>query len=211
MPLSPDEFFAHAAAAADAEGRLPLSRMTFWEIFPFEPDGLRVVPLRPAELPEPDRHGAGGVDCFNCSSMAGVVWYDENWVLRVPAEPGGAPLIMMLNPRAHFDLGELPDDLAAELGVRMVHVARAVEALPHTARAHVSKWGDGGEHLHVFFYARPAGFSQLRGSCLSVWDDLLPATPTAVRDADARAVVDTLVDSLGGAAGAPTSVRERDG
>ena len=34
MPLSPDEFYARAMDAADAEGRLPLSRMTGWEIRP---------------------------------------------------------------------------------------------------------------------------------------------------------------------------------
>ena len=36
MPLSPEEFYAHAVAAADDEQRLPLSRMTGWDISPFE-------------------------------------------------------------------------------------------------------------------------------------------------------------------------------
>ncbi len=57
MPLSPEEFYAHALAAADDEQRLPLSRMTGWDISPFEPEGLRVSPLRPPVLPEPPRHG----------------------------------------------------------------------------------------------------------------------------------------------------------
>ncbi len=60
MPLSPQEFYAHALRAADDEGRLPPSGMTGWEIFPFEPDGLRTVPLLPPELPEPPRRGEGG-------------------------------------------------------------------------------------------------------------------------------------------------------
>jgi hypothetical protein len=47
MALRPDEFYDHAATAADGESRLPLARMTGWEISPFEPDGLRVTPLRP--------------------------------------------------------------------------------------------------------------------------------------------------------------------
>ncbi len=51
MALPPEEFYAHAIAAADAERRLPLSRMTGWDISPFEPSGLRVAPLRPPVLP----------------------------------------------------------------------------------------------------------------------------------------------------------------
>lgn len=42
MPLSPDDFYAHAVAAADDERRLPLARMTGWDISPFEAAGLRV-------------------------------------------------------------------------------------------------------------------------------------------------------------------------
>jgi hypothetical protein len=53
MALRPDEFYDHARAAADSAGRLPLARMTDWEISPFEPAGLTVAPLRPPVLPEP--------------------------------------------------------------------------------------------------------------------------------------------------------------
>jgi len=42
--MSPEEFYAYAMQAADAEGRLPLSRMTGWEVLPFEQAGLRVIP-----------------------------------------------------------------------------------------------------------------------------------------------------------------------
>lgn len=41
--------------SADAERRLPLSRMTAWEVFPFEQTGLRVVSLASPVLPEPAR------------------------------------------------------------------------------------------------------------------------------------------------------------
>ena len=47
MALRPDEFYDRALAAGDSERRLPLSRMTGWDISPFEQDGLRVAPLRP--------------------------------------------------------------------------------------------------------------------------------------------------------------------
>ena len=57
----------------------------------------------------------------------------------------------------------------------------------------------GGAHLHIFFFARPAGFSQLRGSCFVLWDDLLPEIPLEQRDADALEVATSLVKSYGGA------------
>ena len=201
MPLTPDEFYANALQAADAEGRMPLSRLTAWEIFPFEPDGLRVVPLETPEIPEPPRRGEGGVSCDSCSSIGqGEIWRDDHWRLITFSEPSGAPLVLMLLPRDHFDLTDLPDDLASELGRLIVHVARAIESLPNVARAHVSRWGDGGAHLHVFFFARPEGFVQLRGTCFAVWDDLLPATPKDVRDADARDIARILTQSFGGSA-----------
>ena len=104
----------------------------------------------------------------------------------------------MLHPRDHYDMADLPDDLAAELGVLTTHIVRHVEALPHIARAHVYRIGDGGAHLHVWFFARPEGQAQLLGSWLVVWDDLLPEYPADVADADAATVADALVTSYGG-------------
>lgn len=196
--MTPGEFHAHAVAHGDAQGRLPLSRMTGWEVFPFEPDGLRVVRLQPPRLPEAPRSGEGGADCPDCRPDQPAAWSDRHWRLSTLAEPTGAPLLLVLRPRAHHDLPTLPDERAAELGRLLVHLARAVEGLPHVARAHVSRWGDGGAHLHVFVYARPAGFPQLRGTCLAVWDDLLPAVPREVRDGDAATVARALAASYGG-------------
>ncbi|HEY7147091.1 MAG TPA: hypothetical protein VH637_22825 [Streptosporangiaceae bacterium] len=197
MPLSPGEFYAHAMRSADEEGRLPLSRMTGWEIFPFEQDGLRVVPLAPPELPEPARAGEDAANCRACARERAAIWSDEHWRLTSPG-PGGAPLILMLESSAHYDLPGLPDDRARELGLLMARIAAAIESLPHIARAHVSRWGDGGAHLHVFFFARPAGFSQLRGTCLAIWDDLLPASPQEQNARDAAAVAEALAASYGG-------------
>ncbi|GAA3345273.1 hypothetical protein GCM10020358_51730 [Amorphoplanes nipponensis] len=53
-------------------------------------------------------------------------------------------------------------------------VERAVMALGGIAPVHVDKWGDGGAHLHLWLIARQAGMMQLRGTCLPVWDDVLP-------------------------------------
>jgi hypothetical protein len=197
MPMSPEEFYAHVMRAADADGRLPLSRMTAWDVFPFEQTGLRATPLAPPELPEPARFGEDGQDCGACASGRDPVWWDENWRLSV-LEPTGIPLALMLEPRVHWDLPDLPDNLAAEMGVLIVRICRAVESLPHVARAHVSRWGDGGAHLHIFFFARPAGFAQLRGTCLAIWDDLLPEIPADQRDRDVAAVGRALAESYGG-------------
>ncbi|MCA1712375.1 MAG: hypothetical protein LC789_12340 [Actinobacteria bacterium] len=198
MPLTPDEFYASAVAAADAEQRLPLSRMTGWEISPFEQDGLTVARLRPPVLPEPPRHGEDPADCGSCRRRDEGIWRDEHWRLsRVSGV--GVPLALMLHPRDHHDLADLPDERAAELGVLTVHLARHIQALPHIARAHVYRLGDGGAHLHVWFFARPLGQSQLYGSWLVVWDDLLPEYPGEVADADAALVARALADSYGGA------------
>lgn len=197
MPMSPEDFYAHAMGAAHAQGRLPLSRMTGWEVFPFEQAGLRVVPLDSPALPEPDRVGENELDCPACTAGLAPVWSDEHWRLSV-LTPSGAPLVLMLEPAAHYDLPDLPDDRAAEMGLLIVRISEAIESLPHIARAHVSRWGDGGAHLHLFFIARPAGFSQLRGTCLAIWDDLLPAVPDGQRNRDAAAVAQVLAGSYGG-------------
>lgn len=197
MPLSPDEFYANARAVADADGRLPLARMTGWDVSPFEQQGLRVSPLRPPVMPEPARQDEDPASCTTCSRRDVGIWFDDRW--RLNRLPGvGIPLALMLYPRDHYDLADLPDERAAELGVLTIHIARHVEALPHIARSHVYRIGDGGAHLHVWFFARPAGQAQLYGSWLVVWDDLLPEYPADVAAADADAVADALVASYGG-------------
>jgi diadenosine tetraphosphate (Ap4A) HIT family hydrolase len=204
--MTPDEFYAHAMLAADGEGRLPLSRMSGWDVFPFEPGRLRAVPLAPPELPEPPRLGEGGRECRACAGERAAVWSDEHWRLVQLGWEAGVPLVLLLETIAHHDLTDLPDDRAAEMGLLTVRIARAIESLPHIARAHVSRWGDGSAHMHLFFFARPAGFAQLRGTCLALWDDLLPAVPAAQRDRDAAAVADALA-AYGGHAHATATAR----
>jgi diadenosine tetraphosphate (Ap4A) HIT family hydrolase len=201
MALSPADFYAQAIAVADGERRLPLSRMTGWEVSPFEPDGLRVAPLRPPVVPEPAREGENCSHCGSCQRRDQGIWLDDHW--RLTRMPGGVPLVLMLYPREHYDLDTLPDDRAAELGVLTAHVARHIEALPNVARAHVYRIGDGGAHLHVWFFARPEGQSQLRGSWMVVWDDLLPEYPADIADADAAAVAEALTTSYVGRAARP--------
>jgi diadenosine tetraphosphate (Ap4A) HIT family hydrolase len=197
MALSPEQFYNHAVAAADSERRLPLSRMTGWDISPFEPEGLRVAPLRPPVLPEPPRQGEDPAECYSCRNRDEGIWLDDRWRLtRIGG--AGTPLVLLLHPREHYDLADLPDELAGELGVLTAHIARHIQALPHISRAHVYRIGDGGAHLHVWFFARPEGQAQLYGSWMVIWDDLLPEYPADVAEADAAIVADALTASYGG-------------
>lgn len=197
MALTPDAFYEHALDSADEQGRLPLARMTGWDVSPFESEGLRVSPLRSPVVPEPPRHGEDPADCMSCARRDEGIWLDEHWRLT-RIEGVGVPLVLMLHPRAHHDLADLDDVLAAQLGVLSTHVARHVEALPHVSRCHVYRVGDGAAHLHVWFFARPEGQRQLLGSWLPVWDDLLPEYPAGVADADALTVARALAASYGG-------------
>jgi hypothetical protein len=79
-----------------------------------------------------------------------------------------------LELRPHLDLGDLPNLLAAELGVMTVRLERAIRSLPGIAQVHVDRWGDGESHLQVWFLARPEGQPRLRGPYLPVWDRALP-------------------------------------
>ena len=197
MALDPQEFYQHAIAVTDAERRLPLARMTMWEISPFEPAGLRVSPLRPPVLPEPARHGEDPADCSSCRERDEGIWFTEHWRLT-QVRGVGVPLALMLHPREHYDMADLPDELAAELGLLTTRIVRHLQALPHISRAHVHRFGDGAAHLHIWFFARPEGQGQLFGSWLIVWDDLLPEYPPNVAEADAATIADALIGSHGG-------------
>jgi hypothetical protein len=163
---------------------------------------LRLKPLDPLTGAEAPRNGEDPVRC-RCSQEhpddEWVVWADDHWKVGL-SEESGAPLILILSPRAHHDFTTLPKDRAAEMGQIMVALGAAVEALPSVARVHVSKWGDGGAHAHMFFYARPTRMPQLRGTMMAVWDDYLPRVPGDVRDANAGVVIADLVRSYGGRA-----------
>lgn len=205
MAETAQELYERVTATSDDAWRAQaLQTLTSWGTFPFETEGLQIAALEPPEA-EPPRTGEGGRPCGACERVASEelddaeVWRGERWRL-IALPPSGAPLVLMLQPLAHHDLTDLPDDLAAELGVLQVHLARAVEALPNIARCHVLRFGDGGAHLHVFFFARVADVPQLRGSFLLVWDDLLPPTPQEQVRADAVAVARALVASYGGRA-----------
>jgi hypothetical protein len=86
-------------------------------------------------------------------------------------------VVVILESRSHLDLGDLPNLLAAELGVMIVRLERAIRSLDGVGRVHVNRWGDGAAHLHVWFLARPYGRLEMRGTFLPLWDDILPPIP----------------------------------
>ena len=159
--------------------RLPLGDLVDDELFPLEGEIL-VKPLDAPLIPEPHRHGELGREpCWNCEHPdTDTIWSNEQWIVRANHEqPHGLPAVMVLLPRAHHDLLDLPADLASELGPMIQRVAAAISSLPEVGRVHVNRWGDGSEHFHVWFLARPRGMWQMRGAMLAVWDDLLPPVP----------------------------------
>jgi diadenosine tetraphosphate (Ap4A) HIT family hydrolase len=117
-----------------------------------------------------------------------VIWSDEHWLVGPLPEPSGLPLVVILYPREHCDLDGLPSALQDELGPLLVRVERAVSAVGRIGRVHVCRWGDGSEHLHFWFMARPAGMPQLKGSFAAIWDDMLPPVPKETWRADLEAV-----------------------
>jgi hypothetical protein len=155
----------------------PVPDFTKWPSFPFEGD-LRVKQLDPPVENEPARKGEDAGDCSACNAPdEAYIWVSERWRVRAMDRPTGLPMVLILESRSHLDLGDLPNLLAAELGVMTVRLERAVRSLDGVARVHVNRWGDGSAHLHMWFLARPYGRLQLRGTFLSLWDDILPPIP----------------------------------
>nr|WP_240939931.1 hypothetical protein [Planosporangium flavigriseum] len=136
---------------------------------------MRVKPFDAPVPLEPPRDGDDPSECHACSAPdEAYIWVSERWRVRSLDRPTGLPAVLILESRSHLDLGDLPNLLAAELGVMTVRLERAVRSLDGVARVHVNRWGDDASHLHLWFLARPYGQLQLRGSFLSMWDEILP-------------------------------------
>ena len=127
---------------------------------------------------EPPRHGVGGVACRSCAfPVEDALWHDEHWLVTSLREPSGLPCVVLLHTRAHLDFADLPEERARELGPLMLRVQQAVYAVGDIGNVHVCRWGDGSEHFHMWFMARPARVTQLIGSFAAIWDDILPPLP----------------------------------
>jgi diadenosine tetraphosphate (Ap4A) HIT family hydrolase len=184
MPETPEQFWERA------RGGLQTPPLADWDTWPF--DG----PVTPRELDppvdaEPPRHGVGGVDCMHCGSK-NVFWSTENWVLRSLDRPSGLPVVVLLEPKRHVDFPNLDDELAAEFGPLLLKIYAAVAQVPGVGNVHVGRWGEGSEHCHIWFMARPARMMQFRSSFAAIWDDVLPPTPEDVWHANLELVRDAL-------------------
>jgi diadenosine tetraphosphate (Ap4A) HIT family hydrolase len=164
-----------------AHGALRTPPVEEWETWPFEGE-IRPRALAPPEDVERPRQGEGGVGCRRCATPdEDYLWTNERWRLWAFDRPTGLPVVVLLESRAHYaEPGDLPDELAAELGIQLARIERAVRSVGEIGRVHVCRWGDGGEHLHWWFMARPARFPQLIGSFAAIWDDILPPTPEEI-------------------------------
>ncbi|GAA1616644.1 hypothetical protein [Kribbella karoonensis] len=165
-------------------------------MFPFEGD-VEVVPLAGPVLPEPARGGEGGADCWSCAEPdRDVIWRDEQWKLKA-RKPSGLPFVAILEPREHYRLDNLPPELTATLGPAIQRVAKAIQDLDPVARTHFNRWGDGSEHFHLWFLARPLGMMQLRGAMIALWDEMLPAVPADEFTANVNQVAAALAQGGG--------------
>jgi diadenosine tetraphosphate (Ap4A) HIT family hydrolase len=167
--------------------------LTEFMTFPFESPG-EVRALAPAVAEEPPRPGEGGVDCRICTAPdEDFLWAGERWRLSLYT-PSPFKGVVLLQPRVHAEsVAELPAVEAAEFGPLVGRVQRAVESLGGIGRVHLNYWGDGGAHLHLWFYPRPYGQLQLRGTFLGMWSVLLPNLP----DEEIRAAGERVARALG--------------
>jgi hypothetical protein len=182
VPETPEAFWERAH---DALRTPPVEE---WETWPFA-GPVTPQALRPPVDREQPRRGAGGVGCASCERGGEhSLWSDEHWKVRPFPEPAGLPMVALLETRAHYDFGDLPDERAVELGPLMLKVQRAVFAIGEIGNVHVCRWGDGSEHFHMWFMARPARIPQLIGSFAAIWDDVVPPLPEEIWNANVEIV-----------------------
>ena len=100
MPETPEEFHARV------DGSLQAPEVETWDTWPFEGPVLPRVLAPPVEQEKP-RHGEGGVDCGRCAAGDDAyVWTNERWRLFGFPRPAGLPVIVLLEPREHYEESE---------------------------------------------------------------------------------------------------------
>ena len=104
-----------------------------------------------------------------------MAWRNERWLLV--ALDMKLPVSLILRPVEHFDIADLPDDMAAEMGLLMVRVTAAVEELPSVGRCHIGRYGDGGAHAHPSSSAARPGWASCGGRACSTGRRTCPRCP----------------------------------
>ena len=182
MSETPEQFYERT------KDGLRMPPLEEWGTFPFD-GAVQPRPLQPPAEDEKTRNGEGGVDCFACNkSPEDLIWVNESWQLTAVG-PTGLPVVLILEPKEHYDIDTLPAQLAAEMGPLLQRIERAARAAGDIGRVHIGRWGEGGEHLHWWFLARPARMRQLSDSFAAIWDDVLPPVPENIwRESIAKVV-----------------------
>jgi hypothetical protein len=197
MPESAEELYDRVVAMVGRDGRLPLPDMRSWTTFPWEVvDGELVAKVLqpPVEVETPRVGETPERPCPACSGAHdGLrIWENERFFVNSPEQPGGLPLIVFLQTQKHLDYPDMDDELASEHGRLSARLCRIMSNLPNVGRVHVCRWGDGSQHHHVWFIARPERLPQVLGSMAVEWDEILPPPPEDVRRADVRAIAQRL-------------------
>ena len=144
-----------------------------WPIFPFE-GTLRVKQPTYLETDVPRSGEPAGKPCGACADDDGAfIWVDDRWRVRAREEPSVVPVLLFLETRDHVDLDGFDDARAAEMGTMIVRLDRAIRTLDNVGRVQVYRWGDGAEHFHLWFYARPVGSMNLLGFGMPLWEPIL--------------------------------------
>jgi hypothetical protein len=201
MAESAEDLYARIVANVGAEGRLSMPPVHEWEMFPWELVDGELVPkvVRAPLAEEPRRAGTGGVECQLCEGTGDGVRIWESWDFHLmrPARPTGLPLVLWLNANDHADFTELTDVQAAEWGQLSVWLTRIMSNLPGIGRVHVNRWGDGSEHMHAWFVARPERIPGIIGSLAVEWDEMLPPGPEDIWLEDCAKVATKLANHAG--------------
>ena len=177
--------------SASGNGAQDLPEFALSDLFPFEGD-MRLKPLQEPVIPEPPRSGEDPSDCWTCKADdSKVLWADDKWRLGIVRHLA-CPIALSLSPRGHYDSPDLPEELAAELGVLLIRIERAILSTGGIGRVHFNKWCDGGAHLHWWILGRPEGALQQRGSFLVLWAQSLPLPPAEEVDRRAEEIAEQL-------------------
>lgn len=195
MPESPEDLYARVVAQVGEQGRLPMSPVSEWDVFPWEVVDGRLVPkvlAPPLEVEVPRAGDPGGKACGTCASDGSDrIWQNDRWLVK-PMPRAGMPLILMLETLEHLDYTDLDDEMAAEFGRLSVWLCRIMSNLAHVGRVHVMRIGDGGSHVHIWHVARPERMPNILGSMAVEWDEMLPPPPEEIWRADLKNVADRL-------------------
>lgn len=198
MPESADEVYARIVEAVGPDGRVPMPEQSEWDIFPWEVVDGELAP-KVIQPPTQEAARSGDDGAHPCAECAGadedrIVWEDDHWVLCHPGRPTGLPVVVTLTPKVHEDSGILGDDRASEMGRIVNRLVRIIENLPHIGRVHVHRWGDTSSHLHLWFFARTEGLTNVLGPLATEWNLMLPPGPEKVWREDLQTIATKLAN-----------------